>query len=221
MACFNRLLDSIFPPRCVLCGKVSENRALCCHACTQKEPPFVMPVQVGDGTDTRPWKALYCAHRYDGNVRQALGRFKFHGDMRAGEYFGSVMSKLVTEAATPLPFTVIVPVPLPEERQRMRGYNQAEILAQHVAAATGLPVLPHALLRTGTLAQHQLTSRFRHRAADATFCAGSTALTGAHVLLVDDVVTTGNTAAVCCRLLLDMGAQNVTVLAAAGWTGKV
>ncbi len=216
MGCSEKLLDLLFPPRCVLCGQVCASGQLCCDRCLREEPPFCQPLRPGDGTASRPWEMLACAFAYRGQIRGALSRFKFQGDRRAGEYLGRSMAKLVTEVFAPGSFDIVVPVPMPEERLRMRGYNQAEILADYVAAELGIPVLPQALVRRSTFSQHQLTIGFRHREAEHSFCSGSANLAGIRVLLVDDIVTTGSTVAICCRLLLEMGAAKVSVVAAAG-----
>ncbi len=216
MGCSEKLLDLVFPPRCVLCGGVCPGGELCCGRCAREEPPLAQPLRRGDGSAARPWSVLACAFAYRGRVRSALSRFKFKGDMRAGEYLGGAMAKLVTGAFPPCAFDLVVPVPMPPERQRMRGYNQAEILARRVAEALGVPVEPAALLRQGAFAQHQLTAGFRRREAAHSFRPGTVELRGKRILLVDDIVTTGSTAAVCCRILQEMGAAEVAVLAAAG-----
>ena len=191
MGCSEKLLDLVFPPRCVLCGGVCPGGELCCGRCAREEPPLAQPLRRGDGSAVRPWSVLACAFAYRGRVRSALSRFKFKGDMRAGEYLGGAMAKLVTGAFPPCAFDLVVPVPMPPERQRMRGYNQAEILARRVAEALDVPVEPAALLRQGAFAQHQLTAGFRRREAAHSFRPGDVELRGTRVLLVDDILASG------------------------------
>ena len=211
-----KMLDLIFPPRCVLCQDVCRSGELCCDRCRLEVEAERPPLRHGDGSPGRPWSVLVCAFHYGGNVRGAISRFKFRGDMQAGEYLGRAMAKLVTEMFPPYAFDVVVPVPMPQQRQKQRGYNQAEILAGYVAEALGIPVVSDVILRQGVFAQHQLTVGFRRRETAYSFRCGKGDLRGKRVLLVDDVITTGSTAAVCCHLLREMGAVEISVVAAAG-----
>lgn len=216
MILLEKILDVFFPPRCVLCRGVSPSGSLCCPTCRQQNPPGQQPLRYGDGSPQQPWSVLGCAFAYQGRVCQAISRFKFQGDLRAGAYLGASMVTLLKEGFPQGKFEVVVPVPMPPERQRMRGYNQAQLLAQQVAEALGIPLVPQALQRRGAFAQHELTIGFRRREAAYSFLPGQADLAGKRVLLVDDILTTGNTVACCCRLLLQMGAAEVAVLVAAG-----
>lgn len=216
MTLIEKMLNLLFPPRCVLCDKVCPSGTLCCSRCTSEEPPGNQPLQYGDGSINQPWSILACTFAYQGLIRSALNRFKFNGDHRIGAYFGAEMATLVKEAFPNLNFELVVPVPMPAERQRLRGYNQAELLAREVARVIDAPIATQALVRQGAFAQHQLTVGFRRREAEYSFLPGNMLLEGQRVLLIDDIITTGNTAAVCCRILLKMGASEVAVLAAAG-----
>lgn len=216
MTLAEKILDLFFPPRCVLCEEVCPSGTLCCNRCTREEPPGAQPLRYGDSSLSQPWSILGCAFSYQGRVRSALSRFKFNGDRRIGAYLGASMVTLLKEEFPDSDFQLIVPVPMPPDRQRLRGYNQAELLAQQIAKIMNIQIAPQALVRRGAFAQHELTIGFRQREAEYSFLPGDISLTGQRVLLVDDVVTTGNTAAICCRILLEMGASEVSVLAAAG-----
>jgi predicted amidophosphoribosyltransferase len=109
----------------------------------------------------------------------------------------------------------VVPVPTTAGRLRARRYNQAELLARRVADAHGLP-LRHALVRrAGGRSQTALTPAERRdnvRGAFAPSPGSAASLRGTHVLLVDDVLTTGATASEAASVLADMGARSVTLL---------
>ncbi len=108
---------------------------------------------------------------------------------------------------------VITWVPLAPRRRRSRGYDQGELLARHVARCLGLPV--GALLRRTRETAPQAR---RDRAARRTAMLGAFAAVEAppaHVVLIDDVLTTGATAAGCAHALVGAGAQEVGVLTAA------
>jgi len=120
---------------------------------------------------------------------------------------------LAAAAAGRLPQAdLVVPVPVPARRRARRGFNQAEILAQAVARQQGLPVVA-ALRRVLATEQASRTSRDRHSGARGSFAA--TGPCSGRVILVDDVHTTGATAAACADELLAAGASRVGLVCVA------
>ncbi|MEO1551807.1 MAG: ComF family protein, partial [Pseudomonadota bacterium] len=122
-------------------------------------------------------------------------------------------------AATTLPGRpdLVVPVPLHMRRLWGRGFNQAAELARGYARAEGLAHLPGLLRRTRATGSMRGLSRVERKAAvDGAFALGPQApraqLSGARVLLVDDVMTTGATLGACAEVLLDAGARDIFTL---------
>jgi len=113
-------------------------------------------------------------------------------------------------------FDVIVPMPLHWTKLWSRGFNQAELLAREVAQTWNVPVRNLVRRRKATAVQAGLTNSKRRLNVQGAFQIRSKArLDGKHVLLVDDVLTTGATASACARVLKRAGAARVTVLALA------
>jgi ComF family protein len=110
---------------------------------------------------------------------------------------------------------IVVPVPTTVQRAQARGYNQAELLAEGVAAGLGVPIYA-ALNREGSQgSQTSLTPRQRHdnvRGAFTLTPSGSLVIRGAQIVLVDDVLTTGATAGEVATTLARGGADKVTLL---------
>jgi ComF family protein len=145
---------------------------------------------------------------YTGAARTAVLTLKF----RSGRYLVPLMGQLLCDRLSSLQFDVVVPVPLSPERQRLRGFNQASLLGEHVALRLDVPLASVALDRVERPSQRSLGVAGRLSNLRGAFsCRGE--LAGERVLLVDDVVTTGATASVCADTLADAGASRICVLA--------
>ncbi len=199
------VLDLIFTPRCVECG---DEGAYMCASCLSAVEPERSAFEIGAGVETR---AVY---RFEGAARKAVHQLKYQGVTALSPALGRLMAARLTKAAeTDERPTVIVPVPLHRSRLRERGYNQAELLAKEVGRRTGTPVAARLLSRT-TAAPPQAQARSvedRTAAVRGAFQAAPEA-DNAHVLLIDDVCTTGSTLAACAEALADAGAAHVAAL---------
>lgn len=117
-------------------------------------------------------------------------------------------------AARPLQIDVIVPVPLSPGRSRKRGFNQAALLAEHVSRNLGQTLLLNALTRQERPPQSALKAADRLKNLSEAFAVADVeAVRGRHVLIVDDVVTTGTTVSACADTLARAGARRISVLA--------
>jgi ComF family protein len=111
--------------------------------------------------------------------------------------------------------TRIVPVPLHPERERMRGFNQAALLAQELSRLTRLPFDDQSLVRTAHTERHRagMDAQARRESVETVFAVRHhRMIQGERILLVDDVFTTGATASACARALVSAGAMEVLVL---------
>jgi ComF family protein len=139
----------------------------------------------------------------------AVHRLKYGGRRAVAASLGTLLAERY-----PFPREVVlVPVPLHPRRLRKRGFNQALLLARALAQSRGLPVAARAIRRVrDTRAQPGLAAIERRRnLADAFVLAAPDAVGGRHVVLIDDVLTTGATADACARVLRAGGARRVDV----------
>jgi len=150
-------------------------------------------------------------------MREALHAFKFRGRRALAAPLGELMVE-ATEGALPVGVpTLLVPVPLHPRRQRERGFNQASLLARRVGRAWRVPVRDDALVRAvATPSQTELDAPARRANVRGAFrLRRPAAVAGHHVLLVDDILTTGATLSECARCLREGGAATVGALTAA------
>lgn len=216
------LAEALFPRRCSGCERTG---SILCPACAATVPLVPTP-QCGRCGRPLPAGAacptcrefplaldgIRSVYRYASPLKEALGRFKYVGARVAGADLGPLLTAHL--AAHPLPVDGVAPVPLHPNRLRARGFNQAEALANGMAATAGLPLLLHAVERVrDTPPQARQPSRaHRHANMQAAFRADPAVVAGRSILLVDDVCTTGATLNAAAEALKAAGAAQVWAL---------
>lgn len=215
-----RLAALAWPPRCLLCGETGWRGRDLCRACAAALPwnrsaclscalPLPAPAPAC-GRCLRhppPMRETHAALVYGFPVDRLLPRLKFHADLACGRLLAQLM--IDAFAALPRP-DALIPLPLHRGRLRSRGYDQALELARPLSRAWGLPLLDGALVRrTGTLPQSRLDASARRRNLRGAFAADPGVALPPHVVVVDDVVTTGATVHAAARALRRAGAQRV------------
>jgi ComF family protein len=139
---------------------------------------------------------------------------KYHGCTEVGNELGSLLAHYCTEHGCLTGVDAIVPVPLTRRRQRHRGYNQSMEIARGISQLTGLPIYNKVLRRTvfkGSQTQKDAWQRMQN-VEDAFLLTDAAAVRGKHLLLVDDVVTTGATVSACARQLCLAGDVRISIL---------
>ena len=154
---------------------------------------------------------VHAACRYRGRIKDAVHLLKHRNQLALVKPLRLILGKVVTDNGTACPLDYIVPVPLHPHRLRRRGYKQALEIARPLSRQLGLPIEARLLQRSRkTPPQQGLSADQRRRNLRNAFrLAGQ--VTGAKVLLVDDIMTTGETVRECCRNLLQGGAEEIQV----------
>lgn len=223
------LRDALYPQTCVLCDERVEEAHGLCPACWS-ETPFVagaacdlcgVPLPgAGDGhadrcddcmTHARPWDEGRAVLSYNGGARRMVLALK-HGDRtELAEAGARWMLRRARDLLSDQ--TVFVPVPIHRWRLLKRRYNQSALIARRLGLLTGGDFAPQALIR------HRQTASLDHRSnverfaeLEGAISAGVDDLSGRHVALVDDVMTSGATLAACADVLRRSGVSRITVL---------
>lgn len=206
-----KILDLIahllYPWKCVFCESVLKDTDIC-RECEEK-----LPYTVGDSAMQKfPFidkcvSPLY----YKDKVRASVHRYKFGGCSAYSRRYAALMSDCVENNLDCRGIDVISWIPLSKKRLRQRGYDQARLIAEEIAAKTGLPCR-QLLQKIKNNSAQSLTRDAKQRRENV---AGVYALddgadvSGLRILLVDDVVTTGATMSEAARILRKAGAKSV------------
>jgi ComF family protein len=148
--------------------------------------------------------------------RRLLYQLKYKGKKEAGYFLGRLLGSRIQKSNLKIP-DYIIPVPLHPSKQRRRGYNQSAILARGVSEILGIPVLENTLKRTSHTQTQTQKGRFeRWQNVEAVFeCREVQKLKNKHVLLIDDVVTTGATLEAAGSRLLEIEGLTLSLATAA------
>jgi len=158
----------------------------------------------------RGFDSAYCFGAYEGNLRALIHLYKYS---RIRTLSRPLASLLATVAPRDQRFDAIVPVPLHWRRQWQRGFNQSELLASGVARRLGIPSMKALRRVRPTQTQAGLSNARRRKNVAAAFrIRRGRSVLGKSILLVDDVMTTGSTAAACALTLKRAGATKVVLL---------
>lgn len=218
-------LRLFFPERCVVCGRRLTGTERClCLPCFQSLPFTRLHGEQGNVVERLFWgkipieRANAYLHYYAGtDSRNLFWSLKYYNRPQVGRYMGRAMAADLLDSDFFDGVDFLLPLPLSRRRQRRRGYNQSEELARGVSAVTGLPVDTTSVVRTvDNPTQTRLNARERQTNVQGIFSLQHPeALAGHHVLLIDDIVTTGASLLSCGRVVASAGAVRISVLALA------
>jgi ComF family protein len=156
---------------------------------------------------------------YEGNVSEAILRFKFHGSAAYASAFGELVASCIYEQLME-EYDIISWVPVARDRYRKRGYDQTKLIAQEAAKHLGRELTPLLKKRRGIAPQslQQAHDDRKVNVSGAFSVLKDAPVEGKRILLIDDIVTTGSTLSECSKCLLLAGADKVmcATLAMAG-----
>lgn len=221
------LVHLFYPHCCELCGTdLQQTDELLCLRCVQALPVTHFHRYAGNPVANvfsgrvmvQQATAAYYYNQSSG-MQQLIHRFKYRQRPDIATWLGKQTGYQLQESSWIKDIDFLVPVPLFPRKEKLRGYNQATLLANGIAQITPLPVHPATLVRqqfTATQTKKGRTDRWQN-VADAFKVSGNLPA-GVHVLLIDDVITTGATTEACCVALQQAGARVSVCCLAYAWS---
>lgn len=218
---------ALWPPRCLACGEPGGGGLDLCATCAAALPlnrcacpccaaPLALPAPACGPCLRRPppQQSARAVFLYRPPLDRWLPRAKFHGDLACVRLLAALMARELADDQ-PLP-QALLPIPLHRARLRQRGFDQALELARPLARHLGIALRADVLQRVrATQAQTRLDAAARRRNLRGAFAVAPGHGLPPHVVLVDDVMTTGATVHAATRALLQAGVARVDVWACA------
>ena len=209
---------------CIICRRTTQ-QPLCeacfrclphhTHACYQCGNPLMTPIMYdnicGQCLSQPPaFSRTVAPFKYEGHIQSWILSLKFNRCIRQAKLLANLFSRQLENhyKHTTQP-SLIIPIPLHQQRQQHRGYNQAQCIAYHVSKITGIPINDSLLIRhKPTQAQAKTNLKQRKNNVSKAFVCDNTPLPQ-HIALLDDVMTSGNTLNEACKTLKKAGAQHI------------
>ncbi|MBO4707212.1 MAG: ComF family protein [Elusimicrobiaceae bacterium] len=230
----DKIINFFLPRTCFYCGADLKTKTLLCEDCFKKVEVIKglicqrcgVPLKYGGqycyncrGSKATKYKCSFIrsALKFNEPTRALVHAFKYEKYLNIAPYFAEVMYKTFKQNPEYLETSFLVPVPIYKSRQRKRGFNQAEVLANHLSKLCGIPVL-NALVRIkNTKSQTKLTREQRKENISGAFAlvkGMEGQIKKEAIILIDDVCTTSATLEECARVLKAAGAREVLALTA-------
>ena len=217
-----RALFSLFYPEvCMACAKtLAVGEDLLCVACLMGLPKTQFHTDANNPVAQAFWGRvpLHAASAYyyfekGGNVQHLLHNLKYNGQKELGEKVGMLYGSELKESEWLGKVDVVLPVPLHKRKQRKRGYNQSAFFAAGMATALAAEAQTNTLIKTvATQSQTKKNRAERIKNVKEVFAlTNPQLLEGKHVLLVDDVITTGATIEACVQTLAQVKGIKISV----------
>ncbi len=215
----NDFLNLFFPNLCQACGKplvVHEN--IICLSCLYKLPKTNFHMHENNPISRIFWgranirsATSFLFFNKGGSVQKLIHQFKYNSKIETGRYLSNLMGKDLVKSDLFNTIDVIIPVPLHKKKLHKRGFNQSDIIAEGIGDAMNVPAITDTLIRTEHTETQTKKSRYtRWENVKGKFDIHNPhTIEGKHILLVDDVLTTGATLEACAQTLLEV--PNTTV----------
>lgn len=220
---WNSLLTLFFPNLCPGCHRLIGNKDFLCPFCLSSLPyaPYFLssnnPVEQRFlGKININYATAYLTYDKGGITQHIIHSLKYHDNKRLATQMGIMIAEDLQEAHSPLcDVDVLIPVPLHPRKKRQRGYNQSECIAQGISSIWNTPIDTTSIYRTiYTKTQTHKNIQERWINVQNIFHSNHPEhLKNKHVLIIDDVITTGATLCACAQAISDIPGIRISILA--------
>ena len=218
-------MSLLFPRLCYACGAhLLRNEKLICTECHVFIPRTGFHLKRENPVEQLFWgrckiekAAAYSFYNRGSRIRRLIHNLKYRGAREAGFEIGRIYGDALRISGFTDDIDLIMPVPLHPSKEKQRGFNQSKIISDGLADTTGLPVVTDVLVRESRSATQTRRSRYdRWTNVEGIFAVyDSEKIKDRHILLVDDVITTGSTIEACANELLKVDGVRISVVAIA------
>lgn len=223
MRLFNNLINLFFPDLCVVCNsKLHESEQHICMECLlllpktnfHKQPENRLE-QFFAGRIPFQRAAAYAYFVKNGSIQHIIHDLKYKHNPAIGRYIGELCGENIKDSEFISAIDLLVPVPLHPKREKQRGYNQSLEICKGIATITGIPINSTTLIRKINNQSQTKNSRFdRWKNVEEIFAITNPgSFVGKHILLVDDVITTGSTLESGAKEILKCDGAKVSIYA--------
>ena len=216
---FEAIIYFLFPPRCPNCREIVDERYQLCETCAEK----ILRVDFSEEVPSPIEKVLRVTKYRDG-LQPLLHKLKFDNNLNVLPAMKRILDdvsnhKEVLKLLSGIDFAVTVP--LHAERLKERGFNQTELIFEEFLAKKNIPLKKILIRRVATPKLYKYGKADRQKILKGVFAAIEPVdLRGKKILIVDDIFTTGTTVSECAKVLIELGAEKVSVLALASDFGE-
>lgn len=218
-----RLIDTLAPRSCTMCGgRLSITEEVICACCNHQLPRTGYSKSAYDNKLVRLfWGRIpiekgtaFFFYKAHSNTSRLIYQLKYGHHPEIGECLGHIVAAELVQENFFDEITAVVPVPLARQRERERGYNQSREIARGISAETGLPVLDKVIERISFHGSQTQKGRWeRNENVEKAFrLLDASPLNNQHILLIDDVITSGATLVAAAKEVLKGENTKVSVL---------
>lgn len=214
------LAQTVYPENlyCMACNDFLEGTdsqfGLCARCMSEMFSEENLKGTLGKDCTGRSYSRVLACTVYGGLSKEVIGKFKNKQMPWLGKNLGKLMAERFCEERSEVAADLVTFVPIHPEKKRLRGYDQAQLMAEQVGRSLGIPCVDCLERTRKTAAMKNMSEEQRNQNVAGAFdWKGDMLLLGKRVILVDDIVTTGSTAEACASVLRRAGAKDVTVLA--------
>ncbi len=218
---FNSTLHLFYPHVCTGCGSdLLEEDNLLCLTCIHNLPHTNFATLAHNPVEKDFWGRIPLTAAYsqfyfskEFLIQHLIHQLKYRGDTKIGFYLGEIMGKTLLNSNRFNAVDALIPLPLYGDKEHKRGYNQAAVICNGISSVMNIPVLNGAVIRqhaTETQTRKHRTERWEN-VKDSFKVIKENELSGKHLLLVDDVVTTGATLEACGNAILQLGDVKLSI----------